>query len=71
MMGALRIPDMGLTGKYIGLPSNWGNSKRHMFAWILGRVKTKLEGWKEQIVSKAGKEILLKSMVQAIPHYAM
>lgn len=31
----------------------------------------KLEGWKEIFLSKAGKEILLKSMVQALPHYAM
>lgn len=31
----------------------------------------KLEGWKEQIISKASEEILLKTVVQALPHYAM
>lgn len=42
-----------------------------MFGWILGRVNIKLEGWKEQLISKAGKEILLKTVVQALPQYAI
>jgi len=42
-----------------------------MFAWILRRVSAKLAGWKEQLISKGGKEILLKSVVQALPNYAM
>lgn len=42
-----------------------------MFAWILGRVNVKLEGWKERLFLKLVKKILLKIVVQALPNYAM
>lgn len=67
----LRVPEIEKTGKYLGIPSDWGSSKKEMFAWILARVNSKLESWKESLLSKAGKEILIKSVVQAIPQYAM
>lgn len=71
MANEFRIPVLDRTGKYLGIPSDWGRSKRDMFAWILARVNRKLEGWKENLISKGGKEILIKGVVQAIPHYAM
>jgi len=59
------------TGKYLGIPSDWGKSKREMFSWMLGKVNSKLDEWKEQLFSKGGKEILIKAILQAIPQYAM
>lgn len=59
------------TGKYLGIPSDWGQTKKQMFAWIIARVDIKLEEWKEQLISKAGKEVLIKMVVQALPQYAM
>lgn len=32
---------------------------------------SKLEGWKEQFLSQAGKEFLIKSVIQAIPSYVV
>ena len=71
MSRELRVPEIDKTGKYLGIPSDWGITKKQMFAWILARVNMKLERWKENTISKAGKEILLKTVVQALPQYAM
>lgn len=63
MMRELRVPELERIGKYLGIPSDWGASKKQMFGWIMNRINMKLESWKEQLISKAGKEILLKSVV--------
>lgn len=57
--------------KYLGLPAMVGRSKPKTFASLVGRVRKKLEGWKEKFLSQAGKEVLLNAVVQAIPTYAM
>jgi len=51
----LRVPVLQKTGKYLGIPTEWGQSKKEMFAWILARVNSKLAGWKEKLLTKAGK----------------
>ncbi|XP_012852582.1 PREDICTED: uncharacterized protein LOC105972190 [Erythranthe guttata] len=59
--------------KYLGLPSVIGKSKREVFGHIRDRdrVCKRLQGWKEKWLSKGGKEILIKAVIQAIPTYAM
>jgi ribonuclease HI len=57
--------------KYLGLPALVGRSKNKTFAGIEGRVRKKMDGWKEKFLSQAGKEILIKAVVQAIPTYSM
>lgn len=39
--------------------------------WIRERISSKLEGWKANILNQAGKEVLIKAVIQAIPTYAM
>ena len=57
--------------KYLGLLSLVGRNKRSTFNAIKDKEGKKLEGWKEKILYKAGKEILIKAMAQAIPTYTM
>jgi hypothetical protein len=42
-----------------------------MFAYLKDRIWKRVQGWKEKLLSKAGKEILIKAVAQAIPSYAM
>ncbi|KAL3819736.1 hypothetical protein ACJIZ3_005641 [Penstemon smallii] len=57
--------------KYLGLPMITGKSKKAVFGYIRDRIWERVEGWKEKILSLAGKEILIKAVLQAIPTYVM
>jgi hypothetical protein len=57
--------------RYLGRAVLVGRSKMKTFAGICGKVKKKLDGWKEKFLSQVGKEILIKAVIQAIPTYSM
>ena len=57
--------------KYLGLPAMIGRSKKSIFNGLKERITQRLQGWKERFISKAGREILIKAVAQAIPTYAM
>ena len=52
--------------KYL-LPSMVGRSKNNSFQSIKNRVWKQIQGWKEKLLSKGGKEVLIKAEAQAIP----
>ncbi|KAL0316155.1 UNVERIFIED_CONTAM: hypothetical protein Sradi_5493700 [Sesamum radiatum] len=56
---------------YLGLPSKVACSKKDLFGTIRDRVWRRISGWNEKLLSQAGKEVLIKSVIQAIPAYAM
>jgi hypothetical protein len=56
---------------YLGLPALVGRSRTKEFKAIIDRVEKRLKDWKIKFLSQAGKEILLKAVVQAIPTYSM
>ena len=57
--------------KYLDLPSFVGRSKKVSLLYIKEQVWSKIKGWKEKLLSQAGREVLLKAVVQAIPSYSM
>ena len=57
--------------KYLGLPSLIGQNKKKSFREIKDKLSRKLAGWKEKLLSKARKEVLIKAAAQAISTYAM
>ncbi|XP_038687533.1 uncharacterized protein LOC119986913 [Tripterygium wilfordii] len=69
--GILGVSEAKMHERYLGLPTVIGKSKREIFSYIRDRVSHRIHDWNGKLLSRGGKEILLKSIVQAIPSYAM
>nr|KYP72469.1 hypothetical protein KK1_005058 [Cajanus cajan] len=67
----LHVQSCETTGKYLGLPSMIGRNKNDVFRYIKERIWKKLQSWSHKSLSKAGKETLIKVVLQAAPSYAM
>ena len=67
----LGVPEIKHYEKYLGLPAMVNKNRKTSLNYIKDRVWGKLQGWKEKLLSQAGKEVLLKAVVQAIPTFAM
>ena len=67
----LSVLDIKEYEKYLKMPAVVGKNKTASLNFIKERVWEKLQGWKEKILTEAGKEVLLKAIVQAISTFAM
>ncbi|KAL0302708.1 UNVERIFIED_CONTAM: hypothetical protein Scaly_3023600 [Sesamum calycinum] len=56
---------------YLGLPSKVARSKKDLFATFRDRVWQPISGWNAKLLSQVGKDVIIKSIIQAIPSYAM
>uniref|UniRef100_A0A803NHM6 Reverse transcriptase zinc-binding domain-containing protein n=1 Tax=Cannabis sativa TaxID=3483 RepID=A0A803NHM6_CANSA len=56
---------------YLGLPSTMGRNKSAVLGYLKDRLRKKLQGWDSKVLSRAGKEVLIKVVAQAFPSYAM
>ena len=56
---------------YLSLPTLVGRSKYQTFLYIKDGVWKKIQGWKGKLLSRAGKEILIKAVAQSISTYIM
>lgn len=56
---------------YLAMPSVVGKSKQQIFSVLRERSWKRINGWGEKTLSQAGKEVLIKAVLQAIPTYIM
>ena len=68
ILGFVSTPNLG---KYLGIPIKHPNSSSQDYDFILDRVKGKLAGWKANLLSLAGRAVLVQSSTETIPSYAM
>lgn len=66
----LEMPIVQCHEKYLGLPTEEDKGQKQLFGAIK-EVGKKICGWKEKLISRASKEILIKAVLQAIPIYTM
>ena len=59
------------TGRYLGLPSLIGRNQKVIFAFLRERMLKRIQGWQSKLLSQAGKEILTKTVAQAVPNFYM
>ncbi|KAL0409763.1 UNVERIFIED_CONTAM: putative mitochondrial protein [Sesamum radiatum] len=57
--------------RYLGLPAIAGRSRRALFHNIRDRFWGRINGWNSKLLSQAGKGVLIKSVLQSLPTYAM
>ena len=69
---ALGVSEIMQYERNLGHPSFVGKGKKKVsFNYIKEKVWRKLQGWEGKLLSQAGREVLLKSVIQAIPTYFM
>ncbi|XP_019163544.1 PREDICTED: uncharacterized protein LOC109159890 [Ipomoea nil] len=69
--GVFNVAQVNNIGRYLGLPMGVGRNKKEVFSYIESKVLQRLNAWNKKVLSRAGKEILLKTVAQALPTYTM
>lgn len=57
--------------KYLGLPAVISKNRKNVFDVLKEKMAKKVGGWRERYFSVGGKEVLMKSIAQAVPTYTM
>lgn len=67
----LQIQTSTFEAKYLGLPTPEGRMSADRFKSISERLAKRMNSWSEKFMSSGAKEVLIKSVAQAIPTYMM
>jgi hypothetical protein len=71
LKSSIGIECEAMSERYLGLPTAVGRAKEGAFKYLTESSRGKVKGWKGQGLSKAGREVLIKSVLQAVSTYAM
>ena len=63
--------DRSFEEKYLGLPVPEGRMVNGKFKSLKERFSKRVNHWSEKYLSSGGKEVLVKSILQSLPTYAM
>ncbi|KAF7810509.1 reverse transcriptase [Senna tora] len=58
-------------GRYLGLPTLWERSKVVALSFVKDKMMKKIHSWKQNTLSQAGREVLIKSVASAVPGFPM
>lgn len=67
----LQMEEADEDSKYLGLPNMMQRSKVTTFGFLKDKAKKRTLSWDGKVISRAGKETLVKSIIQALPTYTM
>jgi len=70
-MANLGVLDLKQYKDYLGLLALVGRNKNACFEKLKQRVWKCLQGWEGKLLSQAGREVLIKSIIKSIPTYEM
>jgi hypothetical protein len=67
----LNIQTEAFSEKYLGLPTTVGKLISDAFEYITESARSSVNGWAKKNLSYPGKEVLIKSVIQAKPIHGM
>lgn len=71
LTGRLNMKPTTDLGKYLGMPVIHGRVSNIMFDFLLSTLRERLSSWSSKLLSQAGRSLLIKSVLTAIPSYVM
>ncbi|KAL8113779.1 hypothetical protein AgCh_020904 [Apium graveolens] len=71
ILDVLGFHEAGDNSHYLGLPNCIGRNKSAMLGYLKEKMRAGIQSWDGKLLNKSGKEILLKTVTQSMPNYAM
>lgn len=71
LSSACGIPLTDDLGVYLGVPIIHKRASKELYVRLVDKVRNRLCNWKKNILSRAGRRVLVQSVLNAIPIYTM